>query len=422
MKKPRLKNNRHRFGALSLFLLLVCCMLAACTAQEEHVTELTLIHGWGSTEADHIAMRAIYMDYETANPGVRINLISMPSSEDVVSKVQDMLTVGEIPDIIFTGGVGQETLYRFMIDNGYAVNLTPYLDADTSFDACIADVTKARWTEADGALYTVSDVLLLSGGYWYNRDLFEQANIKEVPATWDDFTDVLQALSEQAGRRRDTDCSVILDEEHILYLADAVLADQTDEDLYRLLHSDIDFRQPPFTEVLSRLKEISRYAQTREQFTYRDTLEAFNLGKTAIYINGAWANTMIRDDLDVRYAAFPSEDGTGTSCISSNLGYVLGNTRDASRIDASVAFLKYMLSDDVQKRIVEETGQIASSPRIDRSVISGNERLSQAVDCVQSAGTVIDTPENLWKKELQTRFTAHVNTMLSSPDESTPSE
>ncbi|MBQ6903847.1 MAG: extracellular solute-binding protein, partial [Lachnospiraceae bacterium] len=313
-------------------------------------------------------------------------------------------------------------LYRFMIENGYAVNLTPYLDADASFDACIADVTKARWEETDGALYTVSDVLLLSGGYWYNRDLFEQANIKEVPATWDDFTDVLQALSEQAGRRRDTDCSVILDEEHILYLADAVLADQTDEDLYRLLHNDIDFRHPPFTEVLSRLKEISRYAQTREQFTYRDTLEAFNLGKTAIYINGAWANTMIRDDLDVRYAAFPSEDGTGTSCISSNLGYVLGNTRDVSRIDASVAFLKYMLSDDVQKRIVEETGQIASSPRIDRSVISGNERLSQAVDCVQSAGTVIDTPENLWKKELQTRFTAHVNTMLSSPDETTPSE
>ena len=79
--------------------LVICSILAGLLVglggcgDEKEITEITLIHGWGSTEADHEAMRQIYKDFEKDHPEIHLNLISMPSSTDVISKVSDLLTV-----------------------------------------------------------------------------------------------------------------------------------------------------------------------------------------------------------------------------------------------------------------------------------------------------------------------------------------
>ena len=131
-----------------------------------------------------------------------------------------------------------------------------------------------------------------------------------------------------------------------------------------------------------------------------------------MYVNGVWASTMISEDLQVSYMAFPSADGTGSACISSCVGYLLGNTEDEKKTEASAAFLKYMLSDDVQERILRETGQIVSSPRIDIAAISDNERLLQAVSCVQNAGHIIEVPENLWRSGPKEQFLRYLSEEL----------
>ena len=66
---------------LSILLLSALLFLAGCRGRQEEVVEITLIHGWGSTEADHVAMRRIYQDFEKEHPNIRLNLVSMPSSE-----------------------------------------------------------------------------------------------------------------------------------------------------------------------------------------------------------------------------------------------------------------------------------------------------------------------------------------------------
>ena len=100
-------------GIKILILLCLCCLLPGCTKKQEDKVEITMIHGWGTTESDHVAMRQIYADFEKEHPDIHLNLISMPSSTDVIDKVGDLLTVGEIPDIVFTGGDGRESIYRF---------------------------------------------------------------------------------------------------------------------------------------------------------------------------------------------------------------------------------------------------------------------------------------------------------------------
>ena len=169
-----------------LTLTLVICLLCSCGKKEQEQTEITLIHGWGSMEPEHVRMRQIYKDFEKEHPEIKLNLMSMTSSNEVIEKTKNMLSVGEVPDLIFTGGYGKDSVYQFMEEKNKAVDLMPYLEKDPDFAECVAPEIISYW-QKDGKLYTVSDVLLLGGGYWYNADLFAKAGIPEIPKTWEDL-------------------------------------------------------------------------------------------------------------------------------------------------------------------------------------------------------------------------------------------
>lgn len=350
-----------------------------------------MIHGWGSTQADHVAMRKIYEDFEKVHPNIHLNLVSMPSSTDVISKVGDLLTVGEIPDIVFTGGDGRESVYRFMVQKGYALDLIPYMEEDEEFAENVSSVILETWMTKEGQLYTVSDVLLM-GGYWYNQDMFQKAGISKVPGTWEEWF----LACEKLKAMDDSVVPVILDANHIAYLMTALLANEDITELENIRGSRTNTNTQAFDRMLEQLKRISDYAVLAGNYNYRDTLASFNGKESAIYINGVWANSMIDESLNVSYAAFPSNDGKGIATRSACVGYVLGNTGDEKRIEASVEFLKYMLSEEVGQRILEQTGQLPSNPNIAITEETAGRRMAQAVDCIKNAGLTIETPENLW--------------------------
>ena len=372
--KGKMKRNRIKHGIL-LFFLCMGCVLLGCDKKQEKTIELTMIHGWGSTEADHVVMRQIYEDFEKEHPEIRLNLISMPSSKDVVDKVGDLLAVGEIPDIVFTGGEGKETIYSFMVQKGYAVDIMPYIKEDEEFEGIVSPCILKSWETEDGKLYTVSDVLLM-GGYWYNQQILKEAGIEKTPDTWDEWFTMCERLDALSATRSKPLVSAILDKEHIAYLTAVLLADEG-------------------TNALEILKKVSSYAKLEGEYNYLDTLTSFNNEESAIYINGIWANRMIHEDLPVAYAAFPSKDGKGIATKSAGVGYILGNTGDEKRIDASVQFLKYMLSEEVAEQILVSTGQIPSNPNIEITIQNSSERMKQAVDCVEAAGMLIETPANI---------------------------
>ena len=383
--------NRMKKTGIKILLLCFCIFLTGCAGRKEEKVEITMIHGWGSTEKDHVAMRQIYEEFEKKHPNIHLNMVSMPSSTDVISKVGDLLTVGEIPDIIFTGGDGRESIYSFMVEKGYAVDLMPYIEADEEFVKSVSEEILNSWKTKDGKLYTVSDVLLM-GGYWYNQDIFERAGIREVPKTWDEWFEVCEKITAMDKNI----APVILDANHMAYLLTAILANEDITELENIRKSMINVNSAAFDKMLEQLQRISEYAILAGNYNYRDTLSSFNQQESAIYINGVWANSMIDSELRVAYAPFPSDDGRGIATQSACVGYILGNTSDEKRIAASVEFLKYMLSEETAGRIIEETGQIPSNPNIEIPRQSGNHRMNQAVDCVRNAGLIIETPENLW--------------------------
>ena len=49
--------RRIRQVAFVLGILISCCLLGGCEGEDKHNVSITLIHAWGGTEKDHMAMR-----------------------------------------------------------------------------------------------------------------------------------------------------------------------------------------------------------------------------------------------------------------------------------------------------------------------------------------------------------------------------
>ena len=77
---------------------------------------------------------------------------------------------------------------------------------------------------------------------------------------------------------------------------------------------------------------------------------------------------------------------------------MVGNHQEEARREAGVRFLKYMMSDAVQERILLETEQVPANPSIspeNYAQVSG--RFADAVGVVRSSDIKIETPDNLWE-------------------------
>ena len=73
---------------------------------------------------------------------------------------------------------------------------------------------------------------------------------------------------------------------------------------------------------------------------------------------------MISENINAKYALLPTTSGKKLSCESACFGYVLGKSGNEQKEEASIRFLKYMLSKKVQTRILEETEQIPANKQV----------------------------------------------------------
>lgn len=398
-----IKKKEKKWALLTLLLLLLP-LLSSCGKEEKEKIELTFLHGWGSVEEEHRAMRKIYKDFEKEHPEISLNMISMPSSTDVVKKVGDLLSVGEIPDIIFTAGEGRESIYDWMVEKNYALNLSPFLEKDRELKESISEITLQYWMTEEKKLYTVSDVLFLTGGFWYNEDIFKQVGIYTPPKSWEEWGKATERIKEWAGLRKKKLSPIILDSSHIIYLTDALLSEENSGIPSATKKEGINIYELSLRRALLKLEEVAKDAELVRSFNYRDALESFNAGESAMYINGVWAGGMIDKALNVTYVPLPTKDELGVSAVSSGVGYILGNTGNKNKIEASVKFLKYMLSEKVAQRILRETAQIPSNPKVEITEELAGKRLFQAVSSVKKAGRKIEAPGNIWGTKKKDEF------------------
>ena len=205
--------NRKIFVLISVLLvaafMLTACGTAAATeaaveeaaaaepameeAPAEEVAEPVTITWWHISTKDPplTDWQNMADDYMAAHPNVTIE-ITVLENEAFKTKLTTVMQSGEVPDIFQSWGGG--TL-KEQIDAGLLKDITADLDADGgAWRDTFAPGALAVFA-SDGKNYGVPwDMGMV--GWWYNKDLFEQAGIASTPATWTEFLDDVQKLKD----------------------------------------------------------------------------------------------------------------------------------------------------------------------------------------------------------------------------------
>lgn len=391
---------------------MLCVVLGGCGKKAEDPVTVTIIHAWGGTGTDHMAMREIYEDFQKQNPDIELQMLSMPAREEMLRKVEDMIMVGNMPDIVTFSGMGQNSTYDFIVKNDMALDLMPYIKEDPEFASNISNANMNHWTTSEDSLYTIADVLSLSGGYWYNRDILKAAGVEELPKTWEEFYDMCDQVQNWSANEL---CDIKPHQtspEGFLYFMDHMLLQDIDinSENYK---NKIGTRE--LQTALENLKKIYNYSgDENAQYSYLDETKLFNEGQLAIYVNGVWGAPMISESIDAGYALIPTDSGKSMSCESACLGYVLANSGNTQKEEASIRFLKYMLSEEVQTRILEETEQIPANAQVSwENYKEEKPRLYQAASLVLQAEQKTEVPDNLWSAAQKATFTDTIFDVLT---------
>jgi multiple sugar transport system substrate-binding protein len=143
--------------------------------------------GWDSKEQEK-EVTSIFADYEKKNPGVKIELISIPFPV-MKQKLVVALRSGDAPDVGYVDGRWLQEMQ--------AVGFLGEMD-DLVKEIGKADFYEAPWRSAtvDGKIYAIPD-RIDPWMIYYNTELFRKAGIGEFPKTMEDFVRDAKKLTGQ---------------------------------------------------------------------------------------------------------------------------------------------------------------------------------------------------------------------------------
>lgn len=394
---------------LLIFILIIIISTSGCSKkiEDENQTAILLMHGWDGVGKDHVAMRNIFKDFEKENEEIRFVVNSCPYSDIIVEKANDMLAVDKMPDIIFTSGISSFLTYAKKKNK--ALDLMPYINNDEELRNNIHPQILNMWVE-DGKIYTIPDVLEIIG-YWYNEEIFRKAKITDdgtvngevvIPKTWEEFWNACDKIKDY-NKENNTDIELFELNDYFsigTFLGARVAGyDSYGTDFMNVIHPS-NFNVEPFVNSIMDIKKLKKYNISILTGNINDSRYNFEMGNSAIYINGVWDSIQLEDCKikdNIKYATFPGYDGNTISFVSASSGYVVSNDQSKDKIDTCIGFIKYMMSEKTQLRIALETKQASQNPNLDTDILQSKAPLlGKAMQVSNNAVIKLQSIETLW--------------------------
>lgn len=274
-----------RFALLITALTLVLGMsIGAVSAQDPVV-----INWWhiSTSEGGQAYWQGLADQYTEMHPNVTFNITVLENAAFKERLATVMQSGTDIPDIFQSWGGAVLWTYA---KNGLTRNIAPELTADNNAwkDTFSAQAALELYGQ-NGEYYGVPRTWGLVG-LFYNKQLFEQAGITELPTTWAEFLGVVQQLKD-AGI---TPISLGEGEPwtgHFwwVYLATRIGGEQGFLDAYNRTGS---FADAPFVEAGARLKELVDMEPFQNGFlgtSHPESEGIFGNGQAAMMLMGQWA-------------------------------------------------------------------------------------------------------------------------------------
>lgn len=292
----------------------------------------------------------IISEFEEKYPGVTVNHTYGSDGETVLAT---RLASNDVPDVMQVYSL--DAAYKADYDAGYLMDLTNESFMN-NIGNTILDITKY-----EGVQFSMP-VTVSTYAVYYRKDLFEQAGINSVPATYDEFIEDLQKLQDSG-----IEAPVALD-----FMSSA---GQISERLCGELNPDCptDFQAVADGEYdASESKTLQTYAKFLTDIKPYATKDALGMdrdaavqdivnGTSAVMFNGSWllSQFLTADaNIDIGYFPMPSPLlDTPQVAINVDTSWAIGS--DTQYPEACKAFLDFLSQADIATEYYNVDGNIS---------------------------------------------------------------
>ena len=386
----------------SVLLAGVASVGLVATAAAQDLTLWTLNF---SSQASNDAMEKIATDFEAANPGVNVEIVTR-GVDDHKTALRVAAGSDRGPDIYFSwAGLGLGGEY---IKAGLSLPLDKYYDEykwDDELVPAAASFSRIYEGGRQGVPFTFKGEAL-----YYNKALFEQAGITAEPTNYDELVADAEKL-KAAGIPAITFGGSV--NWHVMRLMDVILESKCGVEKHDALKAmTVSWAtEPCATESFAELEKWSKN-YILSPFMGIDNAQSFNLfiaGRAAMMLEGDWLVQQLAEagNLDdYGLFAFP----TGTDRLYGFAEYHYVSTKSQNP-DLAAKFLDYFISTDVQQAVL---GKFSTTSINKNVVYEGLRPLDQEwVDTFNQFDAVYMNGDQAFPLDVTTEYFRVINEVAS---------
>lgn len=321
-------------------------------------------------------------EYEADHPDIDI-VIESAQNAPYKEKIKVVVGGNDRPDIFFSWcGEFSERFLR----EGLLLDLTPYLEADQEWKDSLMEAQMVNYTK-DGVTYGIPfrlDCKL----FFYNTKMFKENNL-EVPKTWDEFIEVLDALKAAGITPISYGNQDLWPSAHYIGTLNQMLVSNAVREVDYEPTTGA-FTDQGYEDALSYYAELMQYCNDAVNGTTADMARTnFAIENAAIYyaelIEIPYI-TELNPDLEYGMFNFPVIDGPGDPTILTGApeGFVISSKTQYP--EECVAFLKWFLGPEVGKEQAQEIGWFNASLGVTEGVT--DEKLIDGYDVIANASSM----------------------------------
>ncbi|MCC1482282.1 ABC transporter substrate-binding protein [Roseibaca sp. Y0-43] len=364
---------------MKLFKSAVCAVALAAFATSASARDLVM-NANTSDPAQKLAMENLIAEFEAAYPEIDVKF-NLYDHEAFKVAMRNFL-VSDAPDLI-TWNAGNRM--KVFVDLGLFEDVSDVWEAEGLYEKMPAVVGASS---VDGKQYGVP-YAYYAWGFYYRKDLFEQAGITETPTTWEEF----KAVGEQLNAAGIT--PVTIGTKNLWPAAgwfDFLNLRVNGVEFHaELMDGKVAYTDPRVRAVFEKwgeLVEADFYIENHPAYSFQEALPFMNQGNAAMYLLAPFIVSMFPEDVRAQVEWFPFP------IIDSDVGIYEDAPTDSFHIPVNAKnkedarlFLAFAAQADVQTRTAATLDMLPpnvnASVKDDRFAQGGFAQLSKADGIMQ---------------------------------------
>ena len=310
---------------------------------------------------------ALAEEFEEANPGVTVNVDTVGGSADWQTILQSRFTADEGPTVFNIEGTAQYELWQENI-----ADLTGEPFADEAVPSALESLTMG------GNVYG-APVNFEGYGYIYNKDIFEDAGIDELPTSFSELADVAETLESAGYTAFSTGYGTwwVIG----LHMLNVAFAQQDDPQQFMedLTNGNASMAENRIFQDLQQLVDLTvEYGEDNPLATdHNQQVQMLANGDVAMIQQGVWKEVALYEanpDLDIGVVPVLINDQPKMDRIPVGVPWYFVVNAQASEAEqeAGKEFINFMMvSDTGQRYAVEEFGYIPAYTGVSSEGLGG---------------------------------------------------